>query len=201
VKRWVRGDVVVLREIWRGRIWAARPLYVVHDRPDEQSFYGVPGSRWMGPVDEHGQVLRLPAGEWRLVGYPWSGDGILSFAWPDTPYAALAYWDKGHFAGWYVNLQDPLRRTSMGFDTRDHVLDVLIPPDGSGWRFKDEDELAEAVARGLYSPDEAGAFSAEGERAARRILSREPPFDRDWTGWRPDPIWGSLDLPDGWERL
>jgi hypothetical protein len=195
------GDVVVLREVWHGRIWAARPLYVVHDRPDERSFFGVPGSRWMGPVDDQGGLMRLPIAEWRLAEHPWEeDDGILSFSWPDVPYAVLGYWNQGHFAGWYVNLQDPLRRTAVGFDTRDHVLDVLVPPDGSGWRWKDEEELAEAVRLGLYSAGEAAAFRQNGERAVRRILGRAPPFDRDWHDWRPNPSWGPLAMPAGWDR-
>src|SRR5262249_59587108 len=86
---WRRGDVVVLREVWHGRIWAARPLYVVHDRPDEQAFFGAAGSAWMGPVDHQGQLMRLPVAEWGLAELPWGGDGILSFAWPEVPYAAL----------------------------------------------------------------------------------------------------------------
>jgi predicted RNA-binding protein associated with RNAse of E/G family len=199
---WRRGDVVVLREVWHGRIWAARPLFVVHDRPDERSFYGFPGSRWMGPVDDQGQLMRLPVAQWHLAEHPWEeDDGILSFAWPDVPYAVLGYWKQGHFAGWYVNLQDPLRRTAVGFDTRDHVLDVLVPTDGSGWRWKDEDELAEAVRLGLYSAEEAARFRDAGEAAVRRILEGEPPFDREWGGWRPDPAWGPLGLPPGWDEV
>jgi predicted RNA-binding protein associated with RNAse of E/G family len=198
---WRRGDVVVLREVWHGRIWAARPLFVVHDRPDEQAFFGVAGSAWMGPVDQQGQLMRLPVGEWRLAELPWGGDGILSFAWPDTPFAALAYRYEGHEAGWYVNLQDPLRRTAVGFDTRDHVLDVLVSSDGSGWRWKDEDELAEAVRLGLYSAQEAALFRAAGEAAVRRIRGGAPPFDREWRDWRPDPAWGPLGLPPGWDAV
>jgi predicted RNA-binding protein associated with RNAse of E/G family len=32
----------------------------------------------------------------------------------------------GAFAGWYVNLQEPLRRTGSGFDTVDLVLDLVV---------------------------------------------------------------------------
>jgi hypothetical protein len=42
---------------------------------------------------------------------------------------------------------------------------------------------------------------ADGERAVRRILDREPPFDRDWTTWRPDPSWPVPILPEGWDRV
>ena len=73
---------------------------------------------------------------------------------------------------WYVNLQDPLRRTPLGFDTVDHALDVVVELDRSSWRWKDEEELAEAVRDGLFTPEEAADFRAWGERAVERILGR-----------------------------
>ena len=69
----------------------------------------------------------------------------------------------GEFAGWYVNLQEPLRRSPLGFETDDLVLDIRIQPDGS-WAWKDEDELEEAVRLGRFTEDEAQAIRAEGER-------------------------------------
>ena len=84
----------------------------------------------------------------------------------------------------------------MGFDTQEHVLDVLIPADRSTWSWKDEDELASAVADGLFTAEEADRFRAAGERAVEQILLREPPFDEDWEGWRPDPAWPTPALPD-----
>jgi hypothetical protein len=42
---------------------------------------------------------------------------------------------------------------------------------------------------------------ADGERAVRRVLDRAPPFDRDWTAWRPDPSWPVPVLPEGWDRV
>ena len=74
-------------------------------------------------------------------------------------------------------------------------MDVRIPPDRSGWSWKDEDELAEAVGRGLFTAEEADWFHFWGERAVEHVLLREPPFDRDWSDWRPDPAWDGADLP------
>jgi predicted RNA-binding protein associated with RNAse of E/G family len=101
---------------------------------------------------------------------------------------------------WYVNLQAPLRRTPLGFDTVDHALDVIVELDGS-WAWKDEDELAEAVEQGLFTVEEAERFHADGERAIARILDREPPFDRDWSSWRPDPDWPMPTLQTGWNLV
>jgi hypothetical protein len=52
--------------------------------------------------------------------------------------------------------------------------------------WKDEDEPAEAVEIGLITAEQAAEFRAEGERALEWLLSRRPPYDRDWLSWRPD---------------
>jgi len=199
---WSPGDAVVLREIWRGRVWEARPAIVVRNDPELQIFYRGAGSVATIPVDETGREMRLPRGDWRFA--EWQAErNVLSFVVPDTAHAVLALSDgpTGEFLGWYVNLEDPPRESDIGFDTTDHVLDVLIPPDRSTWTWKDEDELDEAVALGLFTSEQAEAFRAEGERAARTIIERRPPFDEPWEEWRPDPAWPRPQLPEGWDRV
>jgi predicted RNA-binding protein associated with RNAse of E/G family len=198
---WSPGDTVVLREVWDGRVWQARPAVVVSDAEDEQRFYVPPGTVAKYPVDEHGNWLLLPSRDWTLADVPWRGSAILSFAWPRVPYAVLLFWDSERFAGFYVNLQEPLRRTRVGFDTFDHCLDVLVAADRSSWEWKDEDELEEALRLGLFTDEQARGFREAGERAARRIVDGEPPFDRDWSAWRPDPAWPVPTFPVGWDLV
>jgi len=200
-RRWSAGDVVVLREVWRGRVWSARAVVVVQDADTASILYLPDRARWKAAA-RGGELLRIPdGGAWELAERVWTKGPILSWAWPGVAHAVLLFFRPDWSAwNWYVNLQDPLRRTAMGFDTVDHVLDAIVEPDGS-WRWKDEDELAEALARGAFTPAQADAFRAEGERGVRRILHREPPFDRDWTTWRPDPSWPSAELPPGWDAL
>jgi predicted RNA-binding protein associated with RNAse of E/G family len=200
--RWSPGDAVALREIWRGRVWGARAATVVADTEYGTMFHVPHGAAWKVPVDAAERPLRLPTDDWSLA------DGtvtwrILSFAWPDVAYAVLAFWrDEDEFLGWYVNLQSPLRRTPIGFDTPpDHALDVVVAADRSTWTWKDEDELEEAVAAGLFSSEDAARFRVEGERAARAIIERMPPFDEPWEDWRPDPAWELPELPEGWDRV
>jgi hypothetical protein len=190
------GDVVVLRELWRGRVWAARPAHVVVDEPALRMFHVPPRVLVLEAGGAAGLPLRLPPSEgWRLRRVPRSPTRVLSFAFPDTPYAVLAIWaPDGSFRGWYVNLQRPLVPSPAGFDTTDLVLDVRIDPDGR-WRWKDEDELAEAIARGLLDEEAATRLRRWGERAVEHVVLREPPFDRDWRGWRPDPRWAPPELP------
>ena len=77
-------------------------------------------------------------------------------------------------------------------DTTDQALDLLVFP-GGGWRWKDEDELEEAVELGIWTPEEAADIRAEGERALA-----EAPWPTGWEDWRPPADWGPLPLPEDW---
>jgi predicted RNA-binding protein associated with RNAse of E/G family len=202
MRRFAPGSPVALRELWGGRVWTVRPAVVVEDEPDQLAFCVFPGTRWKAPARRNGTPLRLPEPDWRLIDRLWAGSTILSFAWPETLYAVLLWFEQGTgvLERFYVNLQEPLRRTDSGFDTVDHVLDAVVEPDRSAWRWKDERELAEAVARGLFTPQEEASFREQGERAVRRIVDGEPPFDRDWSGWEPEATWPIPRLPSGWDE-
>ena len=192
--------MVALREIWAGRVWTAYPAVVAEDESAQQLLYIPAGADLKYAVDEFGRELRIYADRWRLSDYR-ATRHFLSFCWPNRRHAVLAVWDwEWSFGGWYVNIETPLGRTATTYDFVDHCLDVLIPPDRSTWTWKDEDELEEAVAKGIFSSQEAAEFRAEGERAVRRIVDGEPPFDRAWSGWRPDPAWPVPTLPPGWEH-
>ncbi len=187
-ERFAAGQSVALREVWDGRVFAARPAIVVADEPHGAMFYVPPVVTVLRAVGPDGQPWRLPYPGWQLQAFEWRHHRILSFAFPDTPYGVLARFDDatGAFDGWYLNLQDPLRRTAIGFDTTDHVLDVVIPADQLSWSWKDEDELVEALELGMISEASAAHIRWAGERAVEHVLLREPPFDEDWREWRPD---------------
>jgi len=97
--------------------------------------------------------------------------------------------------GWYVNLEEPQRRTAVGFDFEDDLLDVWVPFGGEP-ELLDEDELDEAVARGYVSTERALAIRAKAER-----LMAEPPWPTGWEDWTPEPGWQVPDLPPGWDVL
>jgi len=94
-----------------------------------------------------------------------------------------------------VNLEQPWRETAVGWDTRDHALDVVVDRDGS-WAWKDEDHLAAEVTRGHVSHDEAERIRAEGERV---IADR--PWPTGWEAFEPDPSWPLPTLPAAWDVL
>jgi predicted RNA-binding protein associated with RNAse of E/G family len=66
------------------------------------------------------------------------------------------------------------------------------------WRWKDEDELADAVAFGLIAQEYADEIRAEGERVVRMFESWDPPFSDAWEDWRPDASWPIPALPEDW---
>jgi hypothetical protein len=123
----------------------------------------------------------------------WNTHHILWLARRGEAHMLGLYWDEQwRFRGWYVNLQAPLERTPLGFDTTDRALDVWVEPDGA-WVWKDESDLAEAIALGVLTEAEAESVRAEGER-----VIAERPWPTGWEGWRPPVRWGALPLPAGW---
>lgn len=74
-------------------------------------------------------------------------------------WSAWAFFAEGsrHFAGWYVNFEEPHVRDSGTVYTSDHVLDLWVEPDGTTVR-KDEDELELAVEQGVLDLDQASAI-------------------------------------------
>ncbi len=196
------GRAVALRNVWNGTIVSARGANVVRDDPATRMLYVPIDAPWMAPVRADGTPFRMPVGTWSLEERRWDSTHLLSFAWPGQPHAVLLFWDAGwQPLRWYVNLQTPLRPTPVGFDYADLVLDAVATPDRSSWEWKDEDELAEAIRHGLISAEDETRLRIDGEAAVRRILDREPPFDRDWWEWRPDPSWPAATLPRDWDRV
>lgn len=118
---------------------------------------------------------------------------------PERRHAVHIHWSLPAWipSRWYVNLQEPLMRTSQGFATTDQFLDIVVDARLS-WRWKDEDELEEAVAVGRLSAAEAESVRAEGERVVADIEARRWPFDGAYDDWRPDPSWEIPCLPDDW---
>ncbi len=199
-RRFDAGESVVLREVWRGHIWAARAATIVQDTGEQTIFFIPAGTTWMAAVG-NGAGLRVPQEAFELAPRTYEEAHVLSFGWSDRAHAVLLFFRPDWRPwSWYVNLQEPLRRIEIGFDTMDHELDAIVELDGT-WSWKDEDEMADAIERGVLPADAEPVLRAEGERAVRSILGRDPPLDRDWWSWRPDPGWPRPRLPAGWDRI
>ncbi len=201
--RWEVGDPVLLREVFQSRVWAARPATIVRDADELVAAYLAPGMRWKRPVRaDSGERMRMPADTWHLEDAVWTRARMLHLMEPEAAHAIHLWWlaPDWRFGGWYVNLQEPIRRTPLGFDYMDHMLDIVIEPDLS-WRWKDEHEITEAVSTGMVSKVWADEVRREGERVIERLEARRPPFCDGWESWQPDPRWPIPELPAGWDKV
>lgn len=200
MSRFRPGEPVALREIWQGKIWTGRPAIVAEDSPDAIALYLAGGSKWKRPFSSDGMPKRIPDGDWHLRDDVWTND-VLRISVPWERFSILPIRnEEGGLAYWYLNIETPLLRTPRGFDYMDQTLDIIVSPDLREWRWKDEDELAQAIDLGVYTREQADEIRSVGERALARFLSRTPPFDRDWDLWRLPPDWAVPHLPAGWDE-
>lgn len=190
--RWNPGDSVVLRYLTRtGEPGMSWPFRVVEDGPERVALFipaGATYMRWGSP----GGRRELVAGQWRR--------DVLRLMFPGAPYSVWLQWEAdGAFRGFYVNFEEPFRRTAIGFDTNDHTLDIVVEPDHR-WRWKDSDEFDERVAGGIYSREFAEHVRDAAAVFPDAIERHEPPFDDTWAEWRPDAAWPVPELPPGWRH-
>ncbi len=193
-QRWKPGDVVVRREVLNdGRCWAEIAVIVVEDTPELLATY-------IGS----GAPLRFPAGDWPTPSglHPWHGKerwhghGTLTLQRPDDAYGVWVFWSgpKREFWGWYVNLQDPFRRTATGYDTQDLELDIWLPREG-GWELKDDHVLEDRIREGRYTPEQVAATRAEASRIIEDVEAGNRWWSDEWSKWEPDPAWPTPTFP------
>ncbi|MEX1195810.1 MAG: DUF402 domain-containing protein [Dehalococcoidia bacterium] len=192
MKRSAPGAWIELREVWDSCTWEIRRGFVVEDTTELLATYTPPGSAATIAVGPDGTRLRLPPDEWPTAesAIP-ANRRFLGLHPPGAEHSVLVIWDDGwQLVCWYINMESDLERTDHGIQYVDHFLDVVVYPTMASWRWKDEDELAEAVERRLITANQAGTIRAEGERALEWLLARRPPYDRPWDEWRPPTEWG-----------
>jgi hypothetical protein len=186
------GQVVAVREIWKNRVWKARPYLVVHDLPDQLALFlpqGAPTKIPPGPG--------IPRDEWTLEDGHFRHDA-LRLTRPGAAHSVLLFWDESGFVGWYVNFERPLTRSDIGFDYLDLELDLRVHPDRSV-EVLDEDEFEEAQHLGVITNEEAESVRAEARRVIDAVERWDSPFRDGWEDWRPDPAWSVPALPAGWD--
>jgi hypothetical protein len=196
---WQPGQAIVRREVLHHGVWLGTVVFVVEDRPDllvsylpEGAPFGFPPGEWPTPDGRHPWHGRSR----------WQGHGTLMLQRPGEAHAVWHFWrgPERTFAGWYLNLQAPFRRTSIGYDTQDLELDIWIEPDGR-WTYKDLELMPDRVAEGRWSAEEVAEIVRSGEQLGARLDAGERWWNERWVDWRPDPAWRVPDLPDGWERV
>jgi hypothetical protein len=200
---WMNGDVIVFRGVSRRIIWWALPVIVVQDTPDLIAFYWRAGTPNKIPPRRVSPREVLELDSVNLIDEDWSRTDVLQLVLPGAQHAVYAMWETGcsHFRGWYINLQAPLRRMALGFDTMDYLLDIVVSADKSTWRWKDEDEFEEAIAVGLFNPEQARAIRAEGEKVIRSLHQEGSLFNCGWEKWSAPGEWRIPAFPAGWDEV
>lgn len=195
--RFAPGQTLITREIWRGEVWAVRPMLCLGD-DDVLRLWFPHGTRWLHPVLRGGDRVRVPIEAWDLHEASWRLNDNLILVRDGEAHAVHLFFDSnGAQVGWYVNLQEPFRRTQIGIDYMDHALDLISPVDATCAEWKDEDDFA--VYSSLIEPAEAAAVRAEGEIMLARMRAGAWPFDGSFDSWRPDPAWPVPELDDRWQ--
>ncbi len=201
--RWTPGSAIIVRTVpVNGRVGTVLPTTVVRDDDDLVVLYLAPGTpckrragRRGGP---RGRLLIEDSGTHE--DWTWSENRRLLLWRPHEMHAVSLFWRDADdaFLGWYVDILLPLRRTDVGFDTRDLDLDIVINPDRT-WRWKDEDELAWSQEQGLRTKQEVQSIRREAEQVVRLLAAGDSIFTESWTTWRPDPRWTIPSSPIGWD--
>ena len=195
---WLEGDWVVRREVLAEGPWLGTLVRIVEDSPEQLVSYLPEGA----PFD-------FPKGKWPTPDgtHPWSnrerwqGHGCLMIQRPGDTYAIWHFWQgsEREFVCWYINLQEPFRRTEIGYDTQDLELDVVVFPNGR-WELKDDELMDDRVEEGRWSAARVAEIRSEGQRITKRLSQGERWWPLGYRDWTPDPDWQVPDkLPDGWE--
>jgi protein associated with RNAse G/E len=199
---WSAGESATLRGVGSKVFWAF-PTIVVQDTSDLVVLYmpaGVCGKN----VDHKPATSELfSANKINIIDSQWKRTDVLMLIVPSESFSTYIMWETGtkNIDCWYVNLQEPISRTSIGFDTMDNMLDIVINPDMSIWRWKDDDEFAEAQKVGFYSAEKAREIWAEGERAIQLITKDRRSLYEQWKKWQADPEWEVPKLSPYWQKV
>lgn len=205
-RRRQREEVVICRYVGLGQTFFAAPMIVDHDDDRSIGVYLAPGTPFkrLRSAGESPLPRVVPPGYFERVETTMEhrirdrGPSLVLWR-PGGAHAVHVHW-RGHLwepDGFYVNLQEPMTETPDGFETTDLFLDIVVERDLQ-WRWKDEDELEEAVAVGRITAREAEAVRLEGERVVADIEARRWPFDGSYDNWRPDPAWPLPIFPKDW---
>jgi uncharacterized protein len=199
---WEPGTPVVLRGAGFGQIWWALSVTVVQDTPDLLALYWSAGAVGKNTDGKPAPQAVLSPEKVELFDWTWTETDVVYLTIPGAGHAIYIMRETGQtkLRCWYVNLQTPLRRFSAGFEAMDQFIDVVVSPDRSEWRWKDEDEFNIGVSLDIFSADEAKSIRREGERAVSLLKSGHSVYI-GWQNWTAPTTWEIPKLPSNWDSL
>ncbi|WP_316527477.1 DUF402 domain-containing protein [Kitasatospora brasiliensis] len=194
------GGTAVRRDVAYGRVWSAMPYTVLADDGTTLTLAARPGTASLAPASwtaaaragddaaRLGCIDDLAARRWELDHWTWRDTVVLGRFTAGAPFSVHRFLTPdGRPLRWYVNFERPYRRTAIGIDTLDLILDLVITPDLSTYSWKDEDEYAQARRLGVI--DEATHRQLDGARdlALAQLRDRTGPFAPDPETWTLPP--------------
>ncbi len=190
LRRFQAGETVAIREVLHGKVWTRRPVQVVEDSDEQFVSYLAPGTLIDYPIGvQHGETCFAMwlSGEWDLLHKEFQAPGMLRIAPVGQPFEIFGWsGEERGVTSWYVNFQQPLRRTPSGFDTMDETLDLIVSADCTTWSRRDEDELELAVAMGVYTRADARRLYEICATVEAALGQGLPPWDvARWGNWSP----------------
>ncbi len=203
---WTRGETIMHRHVEHGDgLVFGWPHVVVEDTPERTVLYqpeGAPFLYWSLDEQRFRPQLTVRMYALRIV-YPHRPYYVSLWFEGET---GIPPWWQPHFGGdyagrlrgWKVDLCSPHRRTAIGFDTSDDVLDYIIRPDYS-WYIKDDEDLTGFTSAGVYTEAEAARIREACRDVLPLIKARESPFDSEWVDWRPEADLALGALPVDWQ--
>ncbi|MCH2515241.1 MAG: DUF402 domain-containing protein [Dehalococcoidia bacterium] len=167
--RFQPGDHILTRYVFRGRVVTAANWIVVMDSPELiVTWIPLDTTVMNGVVDGENHLTGRQFADlaWEMVPRKWRTAVTLRLKSPSAMWSLWVFWDEGmsSLKAWYINIDAPFKRTRLGFDTWDMFLDIVVAPDRKSWRYKDEDEFADAISAGICTPRK--------RRKSGRLLSR-----------------------------
>jgi hypothetical protein len=211
--RFEPGDHIVIRNVFQGCVQTVLPSIVVADTPelvvtwlplDTPVLNGVSDlSANHDGSKSHLNVDTITSKSWTMAERNWHTSGTLRLKNPRSMWSLWVCWEPemAEVRGWYINIDAPYLRTRLGFDTWDMFLDVVVNPDRKTWRYKDEDEFAEAIEADIFTELEAQDVRDTAARALQTIVENRRPFSDAWGIWRPDQLWQIPQIPSDWEDV
>lgn len=208
--RFKTGQTIVRRDVHRtDRIWSEHALRIIADTSQALMAACPPGAetRWptlyLNARADDDRSMRTKAfdamatGTWELTHAVWQETELLLWKPPTAWFSINAFYTNTGLRNWYVNFEHPTRRTTHGFDTLDLTVDLVIDPDLTRWKWKDEDEYAHARRLGIITDTEHQAVNAARDQALAMLTERTGVFAhaQRWATWRWKPTWPTPHLP------
>ncbi|MEQ7129285.1 DUF402 domain-containing protein [Actinopolymorpha sp. B11F2] len=201
------GTTVTRRDALRGKVLSAVPCRAICDTghllalarwPGVEGLWEATWIEWLRTGDNAYRsrlIDNLATGDWRLAPWTWRDTTKLDLLMPGMYFSvSLFFVGAEQPNGWYVDFVRPYRRTPIGIDTFDLLLDLVIDLDLS-FRWKDEEEYNQARRLGVITDTDHRRVEQAREQVIALLKERAGPFEDRWLGWQRDPSWALPILP------